>query len=130
MTLSMQLYFVLNRMATDQATKAKRVLISLLNSLGRLPKDVFFKLFDRKVSLVVLYGSEIWGFAKREPTEVMHGYACKLYMCVGLRACNAAVLGDCGRFPNWIESTKSCIKYWMKFLNMPDSSCGKNVIYC
>ena len=42
-------------------------------------------------------------------------------MCVGVRACNAAVLGDCGRFPIWIESTKTCIKYWMKILNMPDS---------
>ena len=60
MTLSMQLSF--NRMAIDQATKAKRVLISLLNSLfnlGQPPKDVFLKLFDRKVSPVLLYGSEI-----------------------------------------------------------------------
>ena len=55
MTLSMQLFC--NRMAIDQATKAKRVLISLLNSLynlGQLRKDVFFKLFDRKVSPVLL----------------------------------------------------------------------------
>ena len=103
MTLSMQLSF--NRMAINQATKAKRVLISLLNSLynlGQLPKDVFVKLFDRKVSPVLLYGSEIWGFTNREPVEVVHRYACKCYMCVGLRACNAAVLGDCGRFPVWI----------------------------
>ena len=125
MTLSMQLSF--NRMTFDQATKAKRVLISLLNHLynsGQLPKDVFFKLFDRKVSSVLLYGSEIWGFTKREPIEVVHRYAWKRYMCVGLRACNAAILGDCGRFPIWIESTK----YWMKILNMPDSRWVKNVI--
>ena len=41
MILSMQLSF--NSMAIDQATKAKRVLISPLNSLyniGQLPKDV------------------------------------------------------------------------------------------
>ena len=125
MTLSMQLSF--NRMAIDQATKAKRVLISLLNSLynlGQLPKDVFFKLFDRKVSPVLLSGSEIWGFTKREPIEVVHRYACKRY----LYACNAAVLGDCGRFPIWIESTKRCIKCWTEILNMPDSRCVKNVI--
>ena len=61
----MQLSF--NRMAIDQATKAKRVLISLLNSLynlGQLPTDVFFKLVDRKISPVLLYGSEIWGLQK------------------------------------------------------------------
>ena len=65
MTLSMQLSF--NRIAVNQAAKAKRVLISLLNSLcnlGQLPKDVFFKLFDRKVSPVLLYGSEIWVLQK------------------------------------------------------------------
>ena len=49
MILPVQLSF--NRMAIDQATKAKRVLMSLLNSLynlGQLPKDVFFTLFHRK----------------------------------------------------------------------------------
>ena len=103
MTLSMQLS--LNRMAIDQATKANQVLISLLNSLynlGQLPKDFFF-IFDRKVSPVLLYGSEIWGFTKGEAIYVVHRYACKPYMCVGLRACNASVLGDCGRFPMWIQ---------------------------
>ena len=93
-TLSKQLSF--NRMAIDQATKAKRFLIFfLLNSLynlGQLLKDVFVKLFDRKVSSVSLYGSEIWGFTKREPLEVVHRYASKRYMCVGLRVCNASVL--------------------------------------
>ena len=67
MTLSMQLSF--DRMTIDQATKAKRVLISLLNSSYKdsSKKDVFFKLSDRKVSPVLLYGSEIWGFTKSEP---------------------------------------------------------------
>ena len=42
-------------------------------------------------------------------------------MCVGLRACNAAVLSDCDRYPLWIESAKRCIKYWMKILMMSDT---------
>ena len=121
-SLSMQLSF--NRMASDQAVKAKRVLISLLNSLydlGQLPTNVFFTLFDRKISPVLLYGSEIWGFKRRESIELVHRYACKRYMCVGLRASNAAVLGDCGRYPLWIESARRCVKYWIKILAMPDS---------
>ena len=121
-SLSMQLSF--KRMASDQAVKAKRVLISLLNSLydlGQLPTNVFFTLFDRKISPVLLYGSEIWGFKRREWIELVHRYACKRYMCVGLRASNAAVLGDCGRYPLWIESARRCVKYWIKILAMPDS---------
>ena len=78
MTLSMQLCF--NRMATEQVSKAKRVLVSMLNSLynlGQFQKDVFFKLFDRLVSPVFLYGFEIWGFTKREPIEVVQA----IYVC-------------------------------------------------
>ena len=122
LTLSMQLSY--NRMASDQAVKAKRVLVSLLNflyDLGQLPRNVFFKLFDRKNSTVLLNGFEIWGYEKRESIELVQRYACKRYMCVTLRACNAAVLGDCGRVPMWIESTKRCIKYWIKILSMPDT---------
>ena len=74
-------------MAIDQANIANRVIISLLNSLynlGQLPKDVFFKLFN---------------FTKRKSIEVVHRYAFKRYMCIGLSDCNAAVFGDCGRLP-------------------------------
>ena len=42
-----------------------------------------------------------------------------------IKSCNAAVLGDCGRFPIWIESTITCTKYSLKILNMPDSRCVK-----
>ncbi|MEW8542874.1 MAG: reverse transcriptase family protein, partial [Candidatus Thiodiazotropha sp.] len=122
LSLSMQLSY--NRMAEDLALKGKRVLISLLNSLytlGQMPKNVFFTLFDRKIVPVLLYGSEIWGFSKRESTELVHRYACKRYMCVSLHSSNAAVLGDCGRFPLWIEAAKRCIKYWLRILCMDDS---------
>ena len=98
----MQLSF--NRMTSDQAAKTKRALVSLLNSLydlGQLPRDVVFKFLDRKISPVLLYGSEIWGFAKRESVELSQSYACKRYMCFNLRACNAAVLGSCDFYHIW-----------------------------
>ena len=82
----------------------------------------FFTLFDRKIPVVVLlYGSEIWGFSKREATELVHRYACKRYMCVRLQSSNVAVLGDCGKFPMWIEAAKRCVKYWLRILCMDDS---------
>ena len=70
---------------------------------------------------MLLYGSEIWGFTKRESIELVHRYACKRYMCVGLHSSNAAVLGDCGRFPLWIETARRCIRYWLRILSMDDS---------
>ena len=82
---------------------------------------MFFTLFDRKISPVILHGSEIWGFSKRESIELVNRYACKWYMCVGLNSSNSALLGYCGRFPLWIEAARRCIKYWLRILNMDES---------
>ena len=90
----------LTQMACDQALKGKSVLISLLFRLhqyGQFSKDVYFKLFDSKVSPVLLYGTELWGVDCQKTFERVHNYACKHYMCVRLNASNDAVLGDCGR---------------------------------
>ena len=70
---------------------------------------------------------------KEESIELVHRYGGKRYMCVGLRACNAAVLWDWGRYPLWIESARRCVKYhvyWIKILAMPDSRYVKSVISC
>ena len=114
----------LTQMADDQAIKGKRVLVSLLTKLyhyGQLPKEVFFKMFDSKISPVLLYGSELWGVDSQKAIERVHVYACKRYMCVKLNASNDAVLGDCGRYPMYINAVKRCVKYWLKILRMQDS---------
>ena len=69
---------------------------------------------------ILLYGSEIWGFQEYEHLERVHVYACKRFLSVGLRACNNAVLGDCGRYPLYITSAKRCIKYWFKIISMTE----------
>ena len=119
---SMKLSF--NRMCSELSNKGKHVLVSLLSSLydyGQLPKHIFFKLFDTKVLPVLIYGSEIWGFKQYDILEQVHYYACKRFMCVGIKSCNSAVVGDCGRYPLYIETMKRCIKYWIRILKMPDS---------
>ena len=111
-------------MAKDQAIKGKRVLISVLSKLyqyGQLTKEVFFKIFDTKISPVLLYGAEIWGVEKQIAIERVHYYACKRYMCVQTNSCNDAVLGDCGRFPLYIEGVKRSISYWLKPLKMRET---------
>ena len=122
LTFTMQLS--LHRMSSDLAKKGKRVLVSLLSSLyeyGQMPKHIFFKLFEMKVVPILLYGSEIWGYRKYEVLEKVQYYACKRYMCVGIKSCNAAVLGDCGRFPLHVETAKRCVKYWIRILKMPNN---------
>ena len=114
----------LNEMAKDLALKGKRALLAILSSMykyGQLPHHVYFKIFDTKISPILLYGSELWGFQARESTELINRYACKRFLCVYNRSTNAAVLGDCGRYPLWIESARRCLKYWFKILKMPNN---------
>ena len=74
---------------------------------GQLSREVFFKMFDTKISPILMYGSEIWGIEYRQVVETIHHYACKRYMCVRLNSTNDAVLGECGRFPLNIQYNKT-----------------------
>ena len=120
-TLTQQLSF--NKMAFEQALKAKRVLISVISQLyeyGQLPQNIFFNIFDTKISPILLYGSEIWGINKLVQPELVHNYACKRYLCVKEKTINAGVRGDCGRFPMFIGAAKRAVKYWCKITKMGD----------
>ena len=111
----------LTQMACQQAINGKRVLISVLSNLYQyvqLSKDVYFKLFDSKISHVLWYGAELWGIDCQEVIERVRNYACKRYMCVRINAPNDAVLGGCGRYPMYINATKCCVKYWLNILRM------------
>ena len=112
------------QMAKGQAVKGKRVLISVSSKFyqyGQLPKDVFFKIFDTKICSILLYGAEIWGVEKQLSIERVQYYARKRYMCVQLNSINDAVLGDCGRYPMYIEGVKRSISYWLKILKMREN---------
>ena len=71
-------------MAIDIATKTKRALISLLNSLYNLellPTDDFFFNFSTEKLVPYCFTDLKYGvLQKREPIEVVHRYACKRYM--------------------------------------------------
>ena len=67
---------------------------------------------------MLLYGSEIWGIERLSIVEQVHVYACKRYMSLPKKTTNIAVLGDCGRYPMFIEAVKHVIKYWIRILKM------------
>ena len=113
----------LTSMVNDLCIKGKRVLISILSSLynsGQMPKSVFFKIFDIKICPQLLYGAEGWGLETFTELERVQHYACKRFMCVNQKTCNLVAVGDCERFPLYIETIKRCVKYWLKILKMPN----------
>ena len=64
---------------------------------------MFFKLFDTKICPILLYRSELWGIQKQVAIERVKNDASKRYMCVNLKSTSDAVLGECGRYPVYIE---------------------------
>jgi hypothetical protein len=112
------------KMADVMSVKAKKVLLYLIHSfkhLPCLPYKMFFKVFDAKISSIMLYGSEIWGLKSPKCIEDVQMYACKRFLNVDIRSCNDAIVGDLGRFPMYIFAHKRCIKYWLRLLQMPKS---------
>ena len=55
-------------------------------------------------------------FSSIESIQIL---ACKRFLNVSPKACNDAILGDLGRLPMHIYSSKRCIKYWIRLLSMP-----------
>lgn len=107
------------KMAEFSAVKAKKVLNFLLGNILNAPglnTVSFFKIFDSKVSPIMLYGSELWGTEIMTSIEAVHIYACKRFLNASENACNTAVMGDIGRYPIYISASCRCIKYWLKLL--------------
>ena len=89
--------------------------------ISYLKKCVFFLIFDTKICSILLYGAEHWGVGKQLDIERVQNYACKRYMGVPLNTNNDVILGDCGRYPMFIECVKRSISYWLKLLKTGDN---------
>lgn len=103
------------------AGRAKGKVVEIMKtmwSLGSMDVSVFFKLFDALVKPMLLYASEIWGITRFRSVESPHLFACKRFLNVLPRTPNAMAYGELGRFPLFIDSTVSVIRYWLKLQNM------------
>lgn len=113
-----------NKHMLSASVQAKKILYGILKSLSKfkpLSYDIYFKVFDSKVSPILLYGSEVWGFDNVSIVEAVHLAACKRFLGVKTSTPNSVVYGECGRYPLYISMYKRIIKYWIRILNLQDS---------
>ena len=88
-------------------------------SLGSLDTSLVFKLFDAQVK-AMLYASEIiWGMLRLTAIETAHLFACKRLLFVSNKTLHHMVYSDNGRYPLYIESTLSSLRYWLKLWRSP-----------
>jgi hypothetical protein len=79
------------------------------------------KLFDAMVSLILHYGSEVWGFHTAIDIEKVHIKFLKQILGVRAQTPNNAVYGETGRFPLYVLRQVRVIKYWHKIISSNNS---------
>ena len=67
---------------------------------------------------MLLYASEIWGLLRPTVIESAHLFACKRLLSVSDKTPNHMVYGETGRYPLYIDSTISSLRYWLRLSNM------------
>ena len=113
--------------------KAMRSYFSLKKIIDfkQLKKDIVFKLFGALIQPIASYGCQVWlaetwvvktmtGHTRanslqnisKDPLEKLHLTFLKWTLGVNRKTSNAAVWGDCGRYPIAIELTKQVFSYY------------------
>ena len=73
-------------------------------------------LFDKLVSPILNFGSEVWGFAAAANIERVHLRFCKKRMGVKQSTQNDFIYGELGRKTFVTSRYYNIIKYWLKIL--------------
>ena len=84
-------------------------MFSLLKKSKNLPVDIQLDLFDKLVTPILSYGSEIWTYENNDVIEKLHLRYCKYILNVNKNTTSSMVYGELGRYPLNIECTSICI---------------------
>ena len=79
------------------------------------------ELFDKLVSPILSYASEVWGFCQANAIERVHMQFCKKLMGVKKTTQNDSVYGELGRTCYTTKRYLIIIKYWLKLLLTPEN---------
>ena len=85
-------------------------------------------LFDRMISPILTYGSEVWGIYNYNEIDKLHHKFCKIILGVKTQTSNSAVLGELGRYPLSVICKERAIKYWLR-INSNDRDSIMSRIY-
>ena len=102
-----------NQTLASQADRAVFAIKSAMKECGEMSVSLALDLFDKIISPILLYGSEIWGTRYAGSIEYVHRKFCKYVLNVSINASNAAVLGELGRRPLRVQYNFRCVKYWL-----------------
>ena len=112
----------------SQAQKAIYKLNSYLYKFSDISPKHVLDLYDKLVTPILNYGSEIWGFCKGKQIERVHMQFCKTLLGVKTSTQNNFIYGELGRINYQTRRYFIIIKYWLKVIQKADNK-YVNVIY-
>ena len=104
-----------------QAQKAVFKLNSYLYKFADLTPRHVLDLFDKLVTPILCYCSEVWGFCKADKIERVHLQFCKALLGVKQSTQNTFIYGELGRMPYQMLRYFNIIKYWLKVINKSEN---------
>ena len=108
--------FETQKTLSGQALKAVFTLNRYLYNFTSLPPSHSLQLFDKLVTPILNYGSEVWGFHKATSIETVHMQFCKKLIGVKQTTQNDFIFGDLGRINYQSRRFVAIIKYWFKII--------------
>ena len=113
----------------DQARKALFSMTCKTKTIGHLPPEIMFNLFDALIKPILTYGSDVWGFR-----STLWGTVDKVFLqfsrCilhVKATTSNIITVGECGRLPPSTSCQISALRYINRLYHMPDNELAKKV---
>lgn len=105
---------------SGQARKATFILQKYLTKFVNVSTSHVFELYDKLISPIMCYGSEVWGFNKGKDIERAHLQFCKRILAVKQSTQNDFIYGELGRTSFQTKHYVNIIKYWIKITEISD----------
>ena len=99
----------------DQASKAMFKLLQTAREQD-LPLNVTLELFDKMISPILLYGSEVWGFENISLIEKLQLKFIRYLFRLNKGTMSALVYGETGKYPLEISVKVRMIRFWASLI--------------
>ena len=109
------------RTLAGQVSKAIFALNKYLYKFTFLKPSHILDLFDKLISPILNYGSEVWGFHKAPALETVHLQFCRKLLGVKQATQNDFIYGELGRLNFQVQRYISIIRFWLKVINLEEN---------
>ena len=123
-------YNVTAKVIAQSASRALELLIAKGKCLGRLPSQVFTKLYESVVWPAIAYGAAVWGDRSFSCINAVQNRTMRFFLGTGNYTPTAAVSGDMGWQPPVLRQWKAICQQSVRFLDMEGMRVNKRIFEC